>query len=110
MLIYLQNFIILFCLMALTGCAKDPCNRHTADGNSNRQFLGRRVLLLDNVQSCTLLINRPFTVSDTQTQMTLAHFDRLHSREYVTISASGFVIAGKLSSRQITISPEAVCL
>jgi stage II sporulation protein D len=64
--------------------------------------------MLDNVQSCSLLINRPFIVSNAQTHTELARFDRLGTPANVTISANGFVIADKpITADRITIVPDA---
>ncbi len=99
--------ISLFCLVIFVGCAERPYVTVTPQVDAEQE-LQVRVLLLDNVQSCALLINRPFIISDPQTRTELACFDRLGAPADVTISASGFVIAGKsIAADRITIIPDA---
>lgn len=65
-------------------------------------------MLLDNVQSCSLQINRPFIVSDAQTHSELAQFRPLKSAANITLSAGGFVFDGKsVAANRITITPDA---
>ena len=88
------KILSLFCLMIFTGCTESPYVRVAPQMETEQSYLVR-VLLLDNVKNCSLLINRPFTVLDSQSRGELACFDRLAAPANVTISASGFVIAGK---------------
>lgn len=106
-LIRCKTYILPLCLVLFVGCAERPFVTVAPQTDSEQKFQ-IRVLLLDNVQNCSLLINRPFIVSDAQTNTELARFDRLKTASSVTLSASGFVIAGKsITSDRIIITTDA---
>jgi len=106
-LTYCKTIFFLFCPVIFAGCAERPFVTVTPQMDAEQKFQVR-VLLLDNIQSCNLLINRPFIVSDTKTRTVLARFDRLGTPENITISANGFVIAGKsINADRIIIIPDA---
>ena len=101
-----KNLTLMVCLAAMTGCAERPFITETPQMEAEEQLV-IRVLLLDNIKSCSLTINRPFTVSDSQTQTQLVRFERLSSPSSVTIVAGGFVIGGKtIAADRITITPD----
>ncbi len=96
----------LLCLATISGCGARPTLTTTSQMNTEQKFWVR-VLLLDNAGSCSLKINRPFTVSDPQTNTELAHFKRLKKAVNVTISNGQITIADRtFEASRITISPE----
>jgi stage II sporulation protein D len=102
-----KTLISLFCLIISAGCAERPYVTITPQMDAEQKYQVR-VLLLDNVQNCSLLINRPFIISDPQTRTEFARFGRLGTPVNVAISASGFVIAGKsINADRINITPDA---
>lgn len=66
-----------------------------------------RVLLLGRIKSCVLKINSPFSVINTQTQITRARFDKPGAAAKVKISDAGITIAGRtFTDNEITILPD----
>lgn len=98
--------LILFCLAIISGCAERPFITTTPQMDTEQRFWVR-VLLLDNVSSCSLKINRPFTVSDPQTLTELAHFKQLRKPAVISVSNGQITIADRsFAADQITISPD----
>ncbi len=66
-----------------------------------------RVLLLDNVEACTLKIASSFVVLDAQTQATEAYFNQSDAPEEVTISGGRIAISGRpFTGEQVIIFPD----
>ena len=106
-LIYCMTVLFLLYPVIFAGCAERPYVTTITPQMDAEQKSIVRVLLLDNAEKCSLLINRPFIVSDAQTREELARFDRLKTPVDITISANGFAIAGKpIAADRITIIPD----
>ena len=95
-----------FSLIILGGCAERQLVRPTPQMDIEKRFW-IRVLLLDNVKTCTLKINSSLRILDHQRQTTLASFNQTDMPIKAEISAGKITIAGRsFTSSELIILPD----
>jgi stage II sporulation protein D len=104
--IYYFRVVFLFWLIILGGCKERQIGRSTPQMDVGPQFW-IRVLLLDDVEACTLKVASPFAVLDARTQTTEAYFNQSNTLAKVTISGGRIAVSGRsFTGEQIIILPD----
>ena len=96
----------MLCSITFSGCGQRQLARPTPQMDVEPQFWVR-VLLLENVRTCTLKTASPFSIINPQTQTRQAYFDNGGVPASINISAGKITIAGQsFTSNEVTILPE----
>jgi stage II sporulation protein D len=97
---------VLLVMLTLSGCKSRQLTRPTVQMDIETRFWVR-VLLLDNVSSCTLKIGSPFSVTsdraDPQTRTTKARFGRSETPINIELTGGGITIAGRTFTNDTVI-------
>jgi len=99
----LRCVVLLFCVISLGGCTKRQIAESTRQMDAEPQFW-IRVLLLDDINNCTLNLDQPFTVINPQAQI---HFDQPETPISISISAGKITFAGcSFTNNEVVILPD----
>lgn len=104
--IYYCRIFFLLWLVILGGCKARQIGRTTPQMDTDPQFLVR-VLLLDDVNDCTLKVESSFVILDAQTQTVEARYNQTDPPAEVTITDGRIVISGRpFAGERIIIFPD----
>ena len=110
---YIRNYngkiSVLLLLVILSGCKKRQVPVQTPRMDIDPQFWVR-VLLLDDIESCTLKINSSFSITDDpnlQTQLPTAHFDKVGAAISIQLVNGQISIGGRaFMSNEVIVYPD----
>jgi stage II sporulation protein D len=102
----LIRIVFLFWLLMFVGCTERQLTTPTPQMDIEPQFWVR-VLLFDNIKTCILKTDSPFSVIDPQAEAGRVHFDRVDAPIGVNMSAGKITIAGRaFISDEVVILPD----
>jgi stage II sporulation protein D len=101
--------VLLFLLMILNGCRRRQLPTPTPEMDIESQFWVK-ILLLDNVEGCTVKIDSSFSIADDpnlQTQLPKARFDQIDTPISIQLIDGEISIGGRpFMNEEVTIVPD----